>query len=150
MSEYIDASIIVKWFKEDESYFDESNALLQRVVKMNTSFVMNSYGILEVIRALVKANVSQKYIQDAFQNLSDLYGIGAIKNIPLESILHLSKDIEIDINLYASDAVHVASAIFSDCSLFWSADKHHTKQKTRTYLQKYNIKVKHIKELITN
>lgn len=146
MSEYIDASIVVKWFKEDEPDFDESNALLQRVAQMNTSFVMNSYGILEVVRALVKANFSRKHIQDAFQNLSDLYEIGAVKNVAFESIIHLSKDVQIDINLYASDAVHVASAIIQNCSVFWSADHHHLKQKTKTYLKKYDINVKHIKQ----
>jgi predicted nucleic acid-binding protein len=147
MSEYIDASVIVKWFKKDELYFYESQVLLQRVISFDTQFIMNSYGILEVVRALVKAKFPREQIHDAFQNLSDLYDIGAIKTVDLDAIIHLAKDVEIDLNLYASDAVHVASSIFQDCSFFWSADNHHTKEKTKEYLKKYDVNVKHISDV---
>jgi predicted nucleic acid-binding protein len=55
MSEYVDTSCIVKWFKEDEEYHKESLRLRERILSFETEFVMSYYGLLELIRALVKS-----------------------------------------------------------------------------------------------
>ena len=147
MSEYLDASIIVKWFKEGEEYRDEALKLQDRVINFDTEFVMSYYGLLEVVRSLVKANFPRDKIEDSFQSIRDLYDIGALKPVGIDKVLYLSKDIEIGINLYASDALHVATAIYHGCNILWSAGKHHTKDKTKNFLKKFNIISRHIKEV---
>jgi len=41
MSEYLDASVVVKWFKEDEPGRNEALKLRERVLDFNTEFVMS-------------------------------------------------------------------------------------------------------------
>ena len=79
MSEYIDASVIVKWFKEGEEFRKESLKLRERVINFDTEFVMSYYGLLEIVRALVKANFPREIIDDTFQSINDLYNVGALK-----------------------------------------------------------------------
>ena len=43
--------------------------------------------------------------------------------------------------------LHLACAINHKCDIFWSADKHHLKDKTKNYLKKYNIEVKSLKDI---
>jgi len=147
MSEYIDASVIVKWFKEGEEFRRESLKLRERVINFDTEFVMSYYGLLEIVRALVKANFPREIIDDTFQSINDLYNVGALKSVSIDEVLYLAKEIEIEVNLYASDALHVASAINHNCDILWSADKHHTKDKTKNFLNKFNIKAKHISDV---
>ncbi len=59
MSEYIDASIVVKWFKEEESNYHEAVLLLDRVKELKTDFVMSEYGLLEMVRGLVRSKFSK-------------------------------------------------------------------------------------------
>ncbi len=147
MSEYFDTSVIVKWFKEAEEQREESLKLRERVVNFDTEFIMSYYGLLELVRALAKSNFPGGKIEEAFKNMLDLYDIGALKSVRIDEVLHLAKDIELDLNLYASDALHLACAINHKCDIFWSADRHHLKDKTKNYLKKYNIRVKSLKEV---
>ena len=94
MSEYLDTSCIVKWFKEDEEYHEESLKLRERILNFETEFVMSYYGLLELIRALVKSKYPKQKIEEAFQNMYDLYGIGALKNVRIEEVLYLATNIE--------------------------------------------------------
>ena len=147
MSEYLDASIIVKWFKREEDYSEEALKLRNRVINFDTEFVMSYYGLLETVRALVKSNFPEEEIEDCFQNLHDLYDIGALKNVNVDEVLFLAKDVEIELNLYASDALHVASAINHGCNIIWSVDDHHLKNKTKDFLKKYDVESKHLSEI---
>ena len=142
MSEYLDTSIVVKWFKEEESGHFEALLLLDRIKDFETDFVMSEYGLLELVRALSKAKYPVDRIEAAFRNVCDLYEIRALKRVPMEDALFLAKDIEIALNLYASDALHLASAIQHGCRIFWSADKHHLKNSTRDFMKRYNIEMR--------
>ena len=137
MSEYLDTSVIVKWFKEDEEHRKESLKLRERIINFESEFVMSYFGLFELVRALVKKNYPKEKIDESFQNIHDLYEIDALKNAKVEEALYLVKDIEIDLKLYAGDAIHLASAINHGCKVFWSEDHHHLKDKTRKYMQKY-------------
>ena len=148
MIEYVDASVIVKWYKkENEENREEALHLRDRIINFESEFVMSYYGVLELVRALVKNNFPKVEIGEAFQSVTDLYDIGALKSVEIEYVSYLAKEVEIELNLYAGDSLHVASAIYYDCDILWSADKHHLKDKTRTYLKKYNIIPKHISEI---
>lgn len=47
--------------------------------------------------------------------------------------MYLAKNIEIELNLYASDALHVACAVHRGCRIFWSEDGHHLKKNEGVY-----------------
>ena len=150
MSEYLDTSVIVKWFKEDEEHREESLKLRERIINFESEFVMSYYGLLELVRALVKDNYPQEKIDESFQGIHDLYEIDALKNVRVEGILFLTKDIEIDLKLYAGDALHLASAISHGCNIFWSEDHHHLKDETKKYMRKYSIEVKSLEDVNFN
>ena len=147
MSEYLDTSVVVKWFKEGEAYRDEALVLRDRLVDFDGEFVMSYYGVIELVRALVKTGFSREKIEDAFQSLVDLYEIGALKTVKIEEVLYLVKDIEVELNLYAADALHLASAIHHDCDVLWSVDEHFLKNKTKRFLKTRRVEVKHLSEI---
>ena len=148
MSEYLDTSIIVKWFKEEnEDNRDEALMLRDRIIKFDSEFVISYYGLFELIRALVKHNYPKESIEDAFQSINDLYEIDGLKNVRMEEVLFLVKEIQIELKLFASDALHLASAIHYGCKIFWSEDHHHLKNETKKYMQKFGVEVKSLKDL---
>ncbi|MFO8109098.1 MAG: type II toxin-antitoxin system VapC family toxin [Thermoplasmata archaeon] len=147
MSEYLDASVVVKWFKKEEDFSEEALRIRDRVINFDTEFVMSYYGLLETVRALVKSNFPKDEIEDSFQNLHDFYDIGALKNVNVNDVIFLAKEVEIELNLYAGDALHVASAINHGCDIIWSADDHHLKDKTKDFLKRYNMESKHPSQL---
>ena len=147
MIEYIDTSVIVKWFKKDhEENREEALRLRERILNFESEFVMSYFGALELVRTLIKNKFPREDIDLAYHSIADLYSIGALKSAEIDLIANQAKDIEIALNLYAADSLHVATAIFYRCDILWSADKHHLKDKTRSYLRKYGILPKHISE----
>ena len=103
--------------------------------------------MLETVRALKKNNFPERFIKEAFDNLKELYDLGVLKGVPLDNILHLAKDLEIDLNLYAGDAIHVASAISYGRNVFWSSDKHHLKTSTKEYVGRYHMTILSLDQL---
>lgn len=79
MSEYLDTSCVIKWFKKNEEYHEKSLELRERILNFETELVMSYYGLLELIRALVKSKYPKERIEESFQNMYDLYEIGALK-----------------------------------------------------------------------
>ena len=51
MTECIDTSIAVKWFHKGESFENEANLLLQRIIELEGDFAVNELLLLEVVRA---------------------------------------------------------------------------------------------------
>lgn len=141
MKEYFDTSIVVKWFKKNEDHHDESIKLRDRIFDPETDIIMSSYGLLELVRAQVKGKFPQKVIHDVFSVMLGLYDTMVIQNVPIEAILHLTKDIEVKLNQYASDALHLASAIHSGCDIFWTADHHHLKINVMDFMKSFGIEV---------
>ena len=67
MSEYLDTSIIVKWFKkENELNRKEALELRERIINFESEFVMSYYGLFELIRAMAKHNYPKESIEEAF------------------------------------------------------------------------------------
>jgi len=147
MSEYIDTSIVVKWFREGEDHRDESLKLRERIINFDTEFIMSFYGVMELVRALVKNKYPKDKIEDSFQSMMDLYKIDALKSVGIEEVLYKAKDIAIELNLYAGDALHLASAIQYGCKIFWSEDKHHLKASTIKFMERYNIEIKSLSQI---
>jgi predicted nucleic acid-binding protein len=147
MSEYLDTSIIVKWFREAEDHHDEAMEILERIKSMESSYMTSSLTILELTRALIKAGESEDRIRYASDMLEEYFEIGALEKVRVDSVINMALELEIDLMLNSYDAVHVASAIINRCETFWSEDKHHTKVKTKEYLKKFDIEVRSLKDL---
>ncbi len=146
MSEYLDASIVVKWFKEDE--LDRINAvsLRERIIENESEFFMSRFGVLEFVRALVKAGFQRKKIDECVDLLDQLYQLEALQEVSLDDVVGLAKEFEIELNLYAGDAIHLASGVKASCEIFWSADKHHLKDKTRRYLSRFGMEIRSLED----
>ena len=147
MSEYIDTSVVVKWFREGEDHRNESLKLRERIINFDCEFIMSFYGVMELVRALVKNKYPKDKIEDSFQSMMDLYKIDALKSVGIEEVLYLAKDIAVELNLYAGDALHLASAIQYGCKIFWSEDKHHLKASTIKFMERYNIEIKSLAQV---
>ena len=55
MTEYLDSSILVKWFKKNEEKADEAKQIYQNIKDFKKEFTTSEWTILEVTRALVKS-----------------------------------------------------------------------------------------------
>ena len=142
MTECIDASVIVKWFKKDEPYNKEANRIFKRLKDFEADFVGNEWLLLEVTRGLVKAKIKEETVKEAYNILGDLFSLGAIKRIPVTPTLDLAKSIEIELNLYAADSVHLATAIITNSEILWSEDEHLNKKKVKDYASRYGLEIK--------
>jgi predicted nucleic acid-binding protein len=147
MSEYLDTSVIVKWFREEEDYHDKAMLILDRIRSMESMYLTSSLTVLELTRALVKAGESEERIRNASDMLKDFFEIGAIERAGMDNVVNIALDLQIDLKLNSCDAIHVASAIINGCETFWSEDRHHTKEKTKEYLKKFNLDVRTLKDL---
>lgn len=147
MSEYLDTSVIVKWFRISEDHHEEAMEILERVRSMETKYVTSSLTILEMTRALIKGGETNDRIRDASEMLRDCFEIGAIERVSVDNSINRAMILQLDLMLNSCDAVHVASAIMNGCEIFWSEDHHHTKDKTKGYLKKFDMDVRTLKDL---
>ena len=105
-------------------------------------FTTSEWTILELTRALVKAGHSKKEINESVEIIEEFISLGVLKTIPVSHTIDLAKSLQIEFSLYASDAVHIASAINCNSTKLWSEDQHHHKKKIKEYLKKFNMEVK--------
>jgi len=140
--EYLDASVAVKWFKQDEPCRKEADDLFQRIKDCEVEFVTSEWTVLEVTRALVKAGVKKSEIAEVGRILDNLFSVGAVRPVPLTQMLGLAREIEIELGLYAADAVHLATAIKTNSKILWTEDEHLHKSKAKEYARKNGVEVR--------
>ena len=150
MRECLDTSIIVKWFKEGESYEDEAESIRQNIISFEKEFIINEWVLLEIVRALVKSGYTKKRIDNAIEYMNGLVNTGAIRMISVGEVKDLAQTYEIDYKLYASDAIHLATAIHTSSNVFWAADRHFKKTKIVEMALKYRVEIKDLSELEIN
>ncbi|PKP57294.1 MAG: hypothetical protein CVT89_04735 [Candidatus Altiarchaeales archaeon HGW-Altiarchaeales-2] len=144
---YLDASVVVKWFKKGEEFENESLELYNKIERFEIEACASEWMVLEVVRALVKAGASKKKIDDDFQTLTDLFNINAVQRFSVLPVLSLAKNIEYELNMYVADAVHLATAIISGSSILLSEDEHFYKQNVKDYAKKFGLEIKKLKEI---
>ena len=147
MRECLDTSVIVKWFKEDETYEDEAEYIRQSILSLEKEFIINEWVLLEIVRALVKSGYTKKRLNDAVEYMNGLINTGAIRVIPVTEVKDLAQTYEIDFKLYASDAIHLATAIHTSSNIFWVADRHFKKPKIVKMALGYGVVIKDLSEL---
>jgi len=137
----IDASVSVKWFKRGEPYEEEALYLLERIKSFEMICNANEWIILETVRGLVRASYPEEDIDRVYDNLIGLMDTKAIKRINVSEVLSLAKSIEKDLNLYAADAVHLATAIVTGSRVLWTEDKHLYKKKVKDFARNRRLDV---------
>ena len=147
MSEYLDASVVVKWFKKREPYESEAMELYGKIRDLETDAVTSEWTALEVVRGLTKVGYPREKIETSYEIVMELSGTGAIRMIPVSGTIHIAKSFEIEYNLYAADAVHLAASIVSGSSILWSEDRHLSKEQVLAAALKYGVEIKRLREM---
>lgn len=142
MTECIDASIILKWFHKGEAYDAESHILLDKIIELDHDFVVNEWVLLEVSRAMVKARYPKEKVNNAFDEIFEMMNIGALRKIPVSDVLHLAKSIELNYSLYAAPALHIATAIHTNASIFWTEDHHMQEESLKELFRNHSIELR--------
>ncbi len=142
----LDSSVIVKWFKKGEEFEREALRLRDEIFKGIIGPIMSEWVFLEVVRALVKVGLQEAKINQAYSALRDMVELGFIKVISISNLLEVAKDLEIGLNLYASDAVNLSPALIGSTNML-SEDKHLHRKSVRDFLEKAGLKVLRLKDL---
>ena len=119
----LDASVVAKWFKKGEELEREALSLRDKLLGSKIYGVTSEWLLLEVVRALVKANYPRDKIEAAYSTLKEITSLGFIEAVPIGKALDKAKEIEITLSLFASDAIYLATAIINHAILI-SEDKH--------------------------
>lgn len=141
----IDSSIIVKWFKKGEEHEREALKLRDETLSSTVNPIICEWAYLEVVRALVKAGYTKAKIIQAYKILKEMAELGFINTVPVHNLLEKAKDLEMELNLYASDAVNLATAVLNKKNML-TEDKHLLQENVRNYMEKLGLKVTRLKE----
>ena len=143
----LDASVVVKWFKKEEEFEDEALTLYKKIRDLEINACTNEWTILEVIRGLTKSGYSNEKVNETYDVLEELFSLGLIKKVYVSPTIALAKNIEYELNLYAADAVHMATAIVSSSTILVSEDKHLHKKKVKDFAGKFGLEIKKLEEV---
>lgn len=141
----IDSSVIVKWFKIGEESEKEALWLRDEVLSAKVIPIVSEWTYLEVVRALVKARYPGVKIVQAYDTLKEMVELGFIKVVPLSKLVEKAKDLEIELGLYASDAVNLATAILQFKSML-TEDRHLLKESVKNYMSALGLKIIRLNE----
>lgn len=141
----LDASVVAKWFKKGEELEREALNLRDKILGSRVYAVTSEWVLLEVIRALVKINYPRDKIEAAYTILKEITSFGFIEALPVGKALDKAKEIEVDLSLFASDAIYLATAIINHATLI-SEDKHLLNKDVANYAQKEGVKIISLEE----
>jgi len=144
--ECLDASIVVKWFKEDEDLREESLEILRQAGKKPGNYAASEWLVLELVRGLIKAGIDEEIIRSDYAVMKALSMRGMLTEVPVSIVTDLAKDLEINLKLYAVDAVHLATAIKTGSSVLWTEDEHFHKKSVKEYAAGYGLAIKGLDE----
>ncbi len=136
----IDASVIVKWFKKGEEKEDLALKLKDIILSRELIPAINEYVFLEIIRAVTKAGFPKGKIEKIKKFLLDLEALGYIKMVKVHEVKELAMNLIYSLDLYASDALVLATAIKEKVHLV-TEDIHLLKENVRKYAKKNGVEV---------
>ena len=128
----LDASVVVKWFKEGERMEGEALALRDGILDGRVSALTSEWLLLEVVRAMVKAGFPREKIDGAFSALKEMVSLGFIEAVPVGEVMGEAKEIEVELSLFASDSVYLATAVKRNATLI-TEDRHLLRREVRDY-----------------
>ena len=141
----VDSSIIVKWFKKGEEHEKEALKLRDDTLSAIVNPILSEWVYLEVVRALVKAKYPKAKIIQSYETLKEMAELGFIRTIPISSLLEKAKDLEIELNLYASDAVNLSTAVLNSKDML-TEDKHLLQKSVKGFMEKLGLKISKLDE----
>ena len=141
----LDASVVVKWFRKGEEFEREALSLRDEILGSRVRAVTSEWLLLEVVRGLVKAKYPREKIEEAYSVLKEMTSIGFIEAMPVGEALDKAKDVEVDLSLYASDAIHLATAIINRATLI-SEDRHLLSKSVTSYARRQGIKIVRLRD----
>ena len=143
----LDASVVAKWFKKGEEHESEALALRDEILGSRVKAFTSEWLVLEVVRALVKVHYPREKIEEAYSVLREITSLGFIEAVPIGLTLDKAKNIEIELSLFASDSVYLATAIVKKANLV-TEDKHLLGKEVVEYARKEGVKIISLKENI--
>jgi len=141
-----DSCVIVKWFKRGEIFEEEALKLRDDVLHNRIALLMSEWVLLEVARGLKKAGYPRSKIDDALALLRELADLGLIQIVPVSRNLELAKDLIFELNLYASDAIHLSLSLSESLDLL-SEDEHLLREEVREYSSKHGARILRLKDI---
>ena len=135
-----DSSVLVKWFKKGEEKEELAIRLKDDVLDEKIILLCNEWVQLEIIRALTKANYSQNKIKETKEFLKDIELLGLIRFVKVSGVKDLALEIIYSLNLYAADAVVLATAIVNNVNLI-TEDSHLLKKRVMKYAKEHGVEI---------
>ena len=142
----LDASVVVKWFKEGEDHEGQALALRDRILELKVSAVSSEWLLLEVVRAMVRAEFPGEKVEGAYSALREMVSLGFMELVHVGEVLDGAKNVMMNLSLYASDAVYLATAIHAGTSLV-AADRHLLRNAVRVYAGSKGVRVLSLEEI---
>jgi predicted nucleic acid-binding protein len=142
----LDASVVVKWFKEGERLEREALSLRDRILDSKVSALTSEWLLLEVVRAMVKVGFPRRKIEGAYSTLREIASLGFIEAVPVGEVLNEAKEIMVALPLFASDSVYLATAVKRNATLV-TEDRHLLRKEVREYAEKGGIRVMSLEEM---
>ncbi len=140
-----DSCVIVKWFKEGEGSQEEALRLRDEVLSGSLSLVISEWVYLEVARGLSKVGYPKDRVLKALEVLRKMVDLGFFDLVPVSSVLEQAVRFIIELNMYDSDAVTLASALVRGVDLV-SEDRHLLRDRVREAAGKRGIRILSLKE----
>ncbi len=140
----LDSSIVVKWFKKGEEREAEALRLKDDILESRVSAVCSDWLLVEVVRGLMKAGFPGKRVEACYSALREIGSLGFLEQVSVGDVLDLTKDAEITLALYASDAVHLATAVSRRATLL-TEDEHLLKKAVVEYASERGVSVRNLK-----
>ena len=141
----VDSSVIVKWFKKGEEFEREALVLKDEVLSGTITLIMSEWVFLEVVRGLTKAGYPKDKVIQAYDILKEMVYLGFIEVVPVTTLLEKAKELVVELNLYASDAVNLASALMKKVDVI-SEDKHLLRNSVKNYAKKFGVRIYSLRE----
>ncbi len=142
----VDSSVIIKWFKRGEEFEEEALRFRDDVLSETIRPIISEWVYLEVVRGLIKAGFPRGKVIQAYNTLKEMSDLVFIEVLPVSSLLDEAKNLEIELKLYASDAVNLAPAITLSLNML-SEDKHLHRKSVREFVEKRGLRIYRLKDL---
>jgi Arc/MetJ-type ribon-helix-helix transcriptional regulator/predicted nucleic acid-binding protein len=96
--------------------------------------------LLEVVRALVKIDYPRHKVEETYSTLRETASLGLIEVMPTKMLLDSAKEAEIELGLFASDAIYLATAIIQHTNLLTS-DRHLLSKHVLEYAKEQGVEI---------
>jgi len=133
---YIDTSLYIFIFNKDVELYPTSAFIVDTLIKQNKPIVSSAITLAELLaKKQIQTNFAvRESIKLRYQNVPNL----EIVNVDIY-LAELAASLRVKYCLKLPDALHLATAILTECDLFVCGDKHFKKVKEVDVLNIYDL-----------